>query len=136
MNDKVFLDTNILVYAHTDMDAVKQSTAQGLISSHNNTFISSQVFQELANTLNKKFKLHWPEVQNVLSDAKTNNNLFINSDATILKACELAQRYKFSFYDSLIIAAALECNCTTLYSEDLHNSQIIDGKLKIVNPFV
>jgi predicted nucleic acid-binding protein len=48
----------------------------------------------------------------------------------------IAERYGFSFYDSLIIAAALETGCTTLYSEDLQYGQVIDGKLTIQSPFV
>jgi predicted nucleic acid-binding protein len=51
-------------------------------------------------------------------------------------ACQIAEKYHFSFYDSLIIAASLECDCNILYSEDMHHGQIIENKLKIVNPFL
>jgi len=64
-----------------------------------------------------------------------NSQLTINSKETILSAAHIANRYGFSFYDSLIIAAALETGCSVLYSEDLNNGQIIEKKLKIVNPF-
>jgi predicted nucleic acid-binding protein len=64
-----------------------------------------------------------------------NNNVHVNTESTIIQACKVAERYGFSFYDSLIISAALECDCSILYSEDLNHSQIIEQKLKIVNPF-
>jgi predicted nucleic acid-binding protein len=53
-----------------------------------------------------------------------------------MKAIEIHFSYHFSFYDSLIIAAALQSNCATLYSEDLQHGQAIEGKLNIVNPFI
>lgn len=133
MSDRVFFDSNILVYAHTDINDSKQSTAQQLITQHL-SYISSQVIQELANTLNRKFKHPWKDVERVLANSIKNNNLFINNEKTILEACGLADRYKFSFYDSLILSAALECEL--LFSEDLNNGQLIENKLKIVNPFV
>ena len=45
-------------------------------------------------------------------------------------------KYGFSFWDSMIVAAALDNHCSILYSEDLHHEQIIEGKLQIVNPFI
>ena len=134
MNDSVFLDTNILVYAHTDLDIVKQSVAQNLIAD-SPSFISTQVLQELSNTLNRKFKHTWDDVANVLLDATVNNDLHINVENTIRQACQLAKRYGFSFYDSMIVSAAIECNCIILYSEDLQDGQVIEGKLTVKNPF-
>lgn len=54
---------------------------------------------------------------------------------TTLSAVTIMERYQFSFYDSLIIATALAANCTTLYSEDMQHSQLIDNQLLILNPF-
>ena len=59
----------------------------------------------------------------------------MNKEDTLLRACQIAGRYGFSLYDSLIIAAALESNCKVLYSEDLQNGQVIEGALTIKNPF-
>ena len=64
-----------------------------------------------------------------------NNELYTNTANTIHLACQIAQRYHFSFYDSLIIAAALEANCSILYSEDMHHEQVIEKRLTIRNPF-
>lgn len=134
MSDRVFLDTNILVYAHTDVNTIKQSISQKLFVD-NLTYISTQVLQELANTLNRKFNHTWADVENVLKNTVENNIIHINTENTIFSTFQLAGRYKFSFYDSLIISAALECDCNLLYSEDLNHGQVIE-KLKIINPFV
>ena len=134
MKDSVFFDTNILVYAHTDLDTVKQSVAQKQIGV-SRTYISTQVLQELGNVLHRKFKRSWSDVIKVLANAAANNNLHINNESTIRQACQLAARYGFSFYDSLIISAAIESDCTILYSEDLHDGQVIEGKVTVRNPF-
>ncbi len=119
-NDKVFLDTNIIVYAHTDVEPDKQKIAQAIIA-ETLTIISTQVLQELTNTLVKKFKHPWGDIPKVLAEAASNNLLYTNTSHTILKACNIAENYNFSFYDSLIIAAALENDCNILYSEDMHH---------------
>jgi len=59
----------------------------------------------------------------------------VNKPATVEQACRIADNYKFSFYDSLIVSAALACNCAILYSEDMHHGQLIEDRLKIINPF-
>jgi predicted nucleic acid-binding protein len=65
---------------------------------------------------------------------KTAKQLIMTGN-TIFLACDIAKRYGFSFYDSLIIAAVLENNCTILYSEDLQHNQVIEQRLRIINPF-
>ncbi|MDB5139048.1 MAG: PilT protein domain protein [Mucilaginibacter sp.] len=135
MKDKIFIDTNILVYAYSVTEPLKQSIAQNLISS-GPYFISTQVLQELSNILNKKYKISWSEIINLIDECKKNFIVFTNTESTISKACELANIYKYSFYDSLIISAALQNNCTILYSEDMRHRQMIADKLKIINPFI
>jgi len=56
--------------------------------------------------------------------------------ATVRSAWKLHARYRFSYYDSLVIAAALSAGCTTLYSEDMQHGQVIDGRLTVINPFI
>lgn len=134
MSDKCFLDSNIVVYAHTDLDITKQEVAQQIIGNRN-TVISTQVLQETANILSKKFHFEWPDIQQVLHETAANNLLHINRASTIADACRIAQRYGFSFYDSLIISSALEIDAQVLYSEDLQDGQVIEGVLNIHNPF-
>lgn len=134
MNGKCFLDSNVIIYAHTDLDVRKQQVAQQIIAAEDTT-ISTQVLQETTNTLSKKFQFAWPDIQTVLNEAAANNTLHTNSFPTITDACRIAERYRFSFYDSLIIAAAIESGCQRLLSKDLQDGQVIDNVLKIENPF-
>lgn len=135
MSDKIFLDTNILVYSYSYAEVEKQKIARQLISEMNSA-ISTQVLQELANTLIKKFNVSAANVIDCIVECQNNSIVHINSESTITKACELSTKYGYSFYDSLIVAAALESDCTILYTEDLHNGQVVEDRLRIVNPFI
>jgi predicted nucleic acid-binding protein len=134
MNDNFFIDTNILVYCYADDEPLKQQKALG-IASNPDTFISTQVLTELSNTLKKKFQQDWLVIENVVSEVSNDFNVYVNKPATIEWACRVADKYQYSFYDSLIIAAALSSNCKTLYSEDMQDGQVIENSLTIVNPF-
>jgi len=134
-SQKIFLDTNLLIYAHTNADVLKQQKVQTIIV-HQNTVISTQVFKEAANVFSKKFKFVWPDIQWVLQEMKQNNRVHTNTFSTIQQACQIADRYNYSFYDSLILAAALEAACPLLFSEDLQHGQLIEQALTIKNPFI
>jgi predicted nucleic acid-binding protein len=134
-NQKVFLDTNLLIYAHTNLDTPKQHKIQSIISTEQ-TIISTQVFKEAANVLFKKFNFAWQDIQQVLLEMEQNNEVYTNTTTTIQSSCQIANRYGFSFYDSLIIASALEVGCSVLYSEDLQHGQVFDKELTVKNPFV
>ena len=134
MNDNCFIDTNILVYCYTGDEPGKQRKALN-IANRSDTFISTQVLTELSNTLNIKFNLNWKEIESVLLEISSGFNVHINKPVTIEHACRIAGKYQYSFYDSLILAAALSCNCKTLYSEDMQDGQKIEKKLTILNPF-
>jgi predicted nucleic acid-binding protein len=135
MKDKVFIDSNILVYAHTDVDSLKQRKAQQVISAHQ-SIISTQVLQECSNVLFKKFDHSWHDIETVMDDIISKNELFVNQESTIRLAIQVAELYKFSFYDSLIIAAALESECSILFSEDMSNGVTIKNQLLITNPLL
>jgi predicted nucleic acid-binding protein len=133
MSDNIFFDSNILVYSYSNTEIDKQAIARKLIA-ENNSFISTQVLQELSNIVTRKFKFSYEAAIAAINECCQNNNLLINTEKTIIQACRIAERYAFSFYDSLIISAAIDCNCTTLFSEDLHDGQLINGTLIIKNP--
>ena len=135
MNDNVFLDTNIIVFGYSFTEPDKQSKARQLIS-ETNSFISTQVLQELANTLSRKFKFSFLDVGKAIEECRQNNITHINTESTLLQACKVADRYGFSFYDSVIISAALESDCKILYTEDMNHGQVIEKTLKIINPFI
>ncbi len=135
MKDKIFLDSNILVYSYSNNEPDKKAIARKLITEYN-SYISTQVLQELTNIATKKLKFTFPDSINAINECIRNNNLHVNSFSTILQACEIAERYQYSFYDSLIISAALESGCSLLYSEDMQSDQLINSTLKIINPFL
>lgn len=135
MNERIFLDSNILIYSYSSTELKKQSAARALIS-YNESFISTQVLQELCNILLKKFGCGHKEARKAIEENCNNNLLFTNRRETVLHACEIASRYKFSFYDSLIVSAALQCRCEILFTEDMQDGQVIDGQLLIKNPFL
>ncbi len=135
MKDKYFIDTNVLIYAHNDLDLIKRDKAQALFEDYLPT-ISTQVLNEFSNAFRKKFHVEWSLIRVLLSEISDNTVLYANTLTTVLKATDIAERYGYSFYDSQIIAAAIETDCSILYSEDMQNGHSIDGKLTIVNPFL
>lgn len=134
MSANVFLDTNIILYTYSADELEKRKIAQTLIVDQK-TIISTQVIQELINVLRKKFGYEYSSILPVVEEVCTNSMLYTNTFSTIKRGMAIAAQYKYSFYDSLIIAAAIEANCSILYSEDLHNTQRIDT-LEIRNPFM
>jgi len=134
MSADVFLDTNILVYATVHDDA--RATCASSLLRRGGT-ISVQVLNEFTNVAQRKLKRSWPEIIDALGVFHV---LFPDPApirlATHRAALEIAQRDGFAFYDSLIIASALEAGCSTLWSEDMQNARVIEGRLTIRNPFL
>jgi predicted nucleic acid-binding protein len=134
MKDNVFLDTNLILYCYSSTEREKRNITVNLFS-EKNIFISTQVLQEFINVSFKKFKIEWSKINKAIEEILKISNLYENKNSTIKRACQISEKYKFSFYDSLIISSALESNCKILYSEDLSHNQIIENKLQIINPF-
>ena len=140
MSGNWFLDTNIFVYSFDHSDPFKQEVASGLIRSalqDSRGIISTQVVQEFVNVATRKFEvpLTIGECRKYV-DSVLAGLCRINASVNLCQtALDVMDRWNYSYYDSLIIAAALQADCEILYSEDLHNSQTIMG-LTIVNPFI
>ena len=133
MSDKVFFDTNVLVYSIGQHDA-RTPTADALLEQGG--LISVQVLNELAAVAHRKLRMSWTEVTDALDAIRVLCPSPMPITAEMHDAAlRLARQYGFHIYDALIVAAALEANCTTLYSEDLQSGQVIDGRLTIHNPF-
>jgi predicted nucleic acid-binding protein len=138
MNDKTFVDTNVLVYAH-DLDAgEKHSIATGVISDlweSGNGVISTQVLQELYVTLTQKVPSppKKSKVRRILNNYLA-WDLAVNNGETVLQASEIEESYNISFWDALIVSAAYFKNAAILLTEDLNDGQLIEG-ITIVNPF-
>jgi predicted nucleic acid-binding protein len=132
MSGRAFLDTNVLIYAFADNSA-KLGVAERLVN--RGGAVSIQILNELANALHRKFGFGWLQIREIIDSILVTcpNPLPISWEThrTGLRICE---RYGYSVYDGLIIAAALGARCRVLYSEDLQHGQIIDG-VRIENPF-
>lgn len=134
MHDKVFIDTNVAVYLYSNDELEKQEIARCLFR-HSAPTISTQVLSELSNTLRKKFKLDYESISEAVTEVRGSSSLFTVTLETILQALQLARKYRYSYYDCLILSAALSSGCVTLFSEDMQDGQVIEETLTIVNPF-
>lgn len=136
--DKVFVDTNVMVYAYNKDAGQKYQSALNIMKDlwHSGLgIISTQVLLEFFVTLTSKISepLEIPVVRETIRRLSRWDVLLINVD-TIISATELQERYKYSFWDSLIIASAIEGGAKTILSEDLADGQAIQG-ITIKNPF-
>lgn len=133
MNDKAFFDTNVLIYIVGEKDE-RTVRAEALVATGG--VVSVQVLNELAAVARRKLWMTWEEVEDALAAIRvlcpSPVPLTIETHEAGLR---IAAKYEFHIYDALIAAAALEAECTTLYSEDLQDGQVIDGRLTIRNPF-
>jgi predicted nucleic acid-binding protein len=139
MSDKFFVDTNILVYAHDRSQGVKHQRAKTLLEelwNSGNGVLSTQVLQELCINLRRKAGNPLPVdgVRMLIRDYST-WTVVTNTPESVLKALDIEQRYKTSFWDALILQAAEEAGASILYSEDLARGQRY-GSLKVVNPLI
>src|ERR1035437_1887658 len=117
-NDKCFIDTNILLYCYAKYESEKKSIARH-VTEISNTVIRNQVLSEVSNVLNKKHNFNWDFIELILLDIMSDHLFEINRTNTIVQTCTIANRNKYSFYDSCIIAATLKRNCSILFSEDM-----------------
>ena len=133
MNGKAFFDTNVLLYIVGQQDE-RTAAAEALVA--NGGVVSVQVLNELASVSHRKLRMSWPDITDALDAIRVlcPAPLPLTTD-THDAALRIASKYGFSFYDALIAAAALEAECAILYSEDLQNGQVIEGRLTIRNPF-
>ena len=139
MNDRFFVDTNLLVYAYDRAAGSKHNLAVQLfqdIFSTGTGVISTQVLQELAVCLRRKVtrRLSSPEIQRVISELQREWEIVVNVPESILGALRLEDHLQISFWDALIVQAALTSSSTILYSEDLNHGQTY-GAVQVINPF-
>ena len=126
-----FYDTNVILYLLDE--GPKADIAERLLAQKG--MISVQVFNETLVNCRRKAAMSWEEA-----------GMFLTGIRSLCQVCDLTpevhdigralgERYGFSIYDAMIVAAALCNNCTRLYSEDIHDGLLVEGKLQIINPF-
>jgi len=130
--NKSFIDTNVLIYL-LSADSAKADRAEEIIL--NGGIISVQVLNELTNVALRKLGMAWPEINDILSLIRSVCPVEPLTVETHDRGRHVAERYKLSLYDSMIVAAALMAGCSTVYSEDTRDGLLIDDQVRICNPF-
>lgn len=133
MKGRIFLDSNILLYCYAQDEPIKQKMALD-VAQQPLTVVSTQVLKEVTNILKRKVGLSWTLIEQIIDEIVLNNELHSVHLSTLRKAIFIANRYQLQWFDSIIIASALEANCTYLLSEDLQHGLKIET-LHIQNPF-
>lgn len=134
---KVFFDSNILIYFADGDDPQKQLIAENLIKNaviNDTGVISTQSLQEFFAATTRKLLCTKEKAKEYIENFSESFTVEQVSVPLILKAINISIKNQFSFWDSLILAAAIQTGCIICYSEDLTNGQIVDG-VKILNPF-
>ena len=138
MKDKIFLDTNIIVYAHDNSSGDKHTVAKEIMDylwESKKGVISVQVLQEFFVCVTKKIvKPLLLKNARMILEYLSSWDVVVNDKYITLKAIDLQEKYRFSFWDSLVIQAAIQSQARILLSEDLPDGQNVKD-LKILNPF-
>ncbi|MEN8219469.1 MAG: PIN domain-containing protein [Pseudomonadota bacterium] len=140
MQDKVFFDTNLWIYLFLtsslkNEDRKKRKLVKTLITNHPNIVVSNQVLNEISNVLLKKYQIDHSRVEIYLKKLLNIVELHLLDELNTFDALTLISQYNLSFYDALIVSAAIDANCSVLFSEDMQDGLKIEDKLEIVNPF-
>ena len=128
---RAFLDTNVLLYMLSG-DSAKADKADALLLAGG--VISVQVLNEFAHVARRKFKAPWDAVWTGLAAIKANVDIEPITLETHSEGLRIAERYRLSVFDGLLLGSARLAGCDRFYSEDMQDGQIVGG-LRIVNPF-
>lgn len=137
-DDRVFVDTNIFMYASLEEEQQGDKRDKAVILfrslSDKNVFISTQVLHEFYSVM-LRHGIDEKRIQDKLDVVTRETKLSVIKLKTVKLCWDLRLKYKYSYWDCLMLASALENECGILYSEDMQNTQIIEHSLKVVNPF-
>ena len=130
---KAFFDTNVLIYA-VAQDDPRSTQAEELLASGG--VLSVQVLNEFVSVARRKISMSWSDVTEALDAFRVLCPSALPITVEMHEAAiKIAEKHGYNIYDALVVAAAVEAGCATLYSEDLHDGQTMDGQLTIRNPF-
>ena len=133
-----FVDSNLWLYAlthsKTGKEEVKGKRAQEVILSARHA-VSTQVVAEVSTNLLRKSIASESEIAELVDDFYREHTVVSIDQQTFRNGSALRIRYSFSFWDSLIVASALQSGAQILYTEDMQHGFVVDGRLRIVNPF-
>ncbi|MDR1340170.1 MAG: PIN domain-containing protein [Prevotellaceae bacterium] len=135
MKDRVFIDTNVLIYLYSEDELTKRMVAVNVLEQFH-CLTSTQTLNEFCSVCLRKLKIPgktvWNSIKEIIDECEL---CYINTEI-VGKALTLNDKYGYAYYDCLILASALFNDCNYLFSEDMQNGQIIEGVLTIKNPFI
>jgi predicted nucleic acid-binding protein len=134
MTNNASVDTNILIYLHDASHPGKRQNAKSLLAG--NPKISAQVISEYLNTMRRLLSLSKEDLLFQAAGLFQPCPVMATLPSTLYLASSLIKKYRFQLFDAVIVAASLEGNCTTLYSEDMQHGLVVNNTLTIVNPFL
>ncbi len=131
---KIAIDTNVLVYLFDEYFFEKRKIAEKLVFA--NPIVSAQVVSEFFNVSKRLLKI--PKLDTLIKCNKALRNCtIVPTTQIVLNHTEkLIARYDLQLFDAIIVASAIDANCTILYSEDMQHGFIVEGTLTIINPFI
>ncbi|MGH8499146.1 MAG: PIN domain-containing protein [Methylococcales bacterium] len=130
---KPFFDTNVLLYLLSE-DSFKADRAEAIIVAGG--VISVQVLNEFASVASRKLRMTYAEIRDAQRMIRAICQIQAVTIDTHDLGLDIAERYGFSLYDSMIVSSALLSGCAILYSEDMQHSQKIEDRLTVTNPFL
>ena len=137
MKDKIFLDTNLWIYLYAkDPPEKSQQVAEIIKNNYSLLLVSTQVLGEIFHVLTRKKITSKTDAIAIISDIVNAFPIQAINTIEVIKALEINSKYNYSYWDSFIIATALLNECSIIYSEDMQHNQLIDNKVRILNPFV
>lgn len=128
-----FFDTSVLLYL-LSADSSKADRVEHLLAERGT--VSVQVLNEFAAVAVRKLKMPLNDVREILATVRAVCHVAPVTVATHDRGLAIHERYGFALYDSMLIAAALIIEVEILYAEDLQHGQVIDGQLRVCNPFL
>lgn len=134
-NEKAFVDTNVFAYLYSRTEPEKQKAAQKCVDKYD-CVISTQVLNEFCNVCIRKLGKTVDEVQKALDEIIDECSVFIIKPEQIKYALYLHGKYKYNFFDCLMLSVAIQAGCKYIFSEDMQDGQIIENSLIIKNIFL
>jgi len=130
-----FIDTNVWLYAFIQTQDQDKSLIAKTTIQNGEIVVSTQVINEVCVNLIKKARFDEESIRRLIESFYSKYNVAAIDKATLTEASELRDRYRFSYWDSLIVACALAEGATVVYSEDMHSGLVVENRLQIINPF-
>ncbi|MDR2147277.1 MAG: PIN domain-containing protein [Tannerella sp.] len=137
MTEKILIDTNIFIYAYTGDDERKHAISRDLLRNNvlrNEIIVSVQILNEFYVVMTK-YKYAHNEIKLCMNEIIEQVKVTPLELETVKQCIAVREKYRYSWWDSLVLASALENDCAIVYSEDMQSGQIIENKLRIINPF-